>query len=107
MTLIKILGGAVRPTGDVAVEPAAARRSDRGAPARYQHRLQEFTLVPELSVADNVFLGREQGRPFLRRAAMARDVSRSSRARRRRTRRRRSPASRAHQQMVEIARARR
>jgi len=35
---------------------------------------QEFTLVPELDVVDNVFLGRERGRPFLRRAEMARAV---------------------------------
>ncbi len=35
---------------------------------------QEFTLVPDLDVVDNVFLGRERGRPFLRRAEMARAV---------------------------------
>jgi len=109
-TLIKILGGAVRAdSGAVAVagvplepgDPIDARR--RGISTVYQ----EFTLVPALSVADNVFLGREQGRPFLRRAAMARDVQSildelgtevdAS-----------APVeglSVAHQQMVEIARA--
>jgi ribose transport system ATP-binding protein len=109
-TLIKILGGAVRAdSGDVRIgggalppgDPIEARR--RGISTVYQ----EFTLVPELSVTDNVFLGREQGRPFLRRAAMARDVQAildelgtevdAS-----------APVGRlsvAHQQMVEIARA--
>jgi ABC-type sugar transport system ATPase subunit len=68
---------------------------------------QEFTLVPELSVADNVFLGNERGRPFLRRAEMLRAVqpvldelgggiSASAPVR---------TLSVAHQQIVEIARA--
>jgi ribose transport system ATP-binding protein len=74
-TLIKVLGGAVVPdAGAVALEgrplgfgdPVAARR--RGISIVYQ----EFTLVPELSVADNIFLGRERGRPLLRRREMAR-----------------------------------
>ena len=108
--LIKILGGAVRAdSGEVRIgggalppgDPIEARR--RGISTVYQ----EFTLVPELSVADNVFLGREQGRPFLLPAAMARDVQAildelgagvDAAA----------PVGRlsvAHQQMVEIARA--
>jgi ribose transport system ATP-binding protein len=68
---------------------------------------QEFTLVPELSVADNIFLGRERGRPFLRRSEMARetqtvldelgtDVAATAPVR---------TLSVAQQQMVEIARA--
>ncbi len=78
-TLIKLLGGAVRPdAGTVelddaplpAGDPLAVR--DRGLSLVYQ----EFTLVPELSVADNIFLGRERARPFLRRSEMARDVQR-------------------------------
>lgn len=109
-TLIKILGGAVRPdTGVVeldgtplpAGDPLAVR--DRGVSLVYQ----EFTLVPELSVADNIFLGRERARPFLRRSEMARDVQRvldelgadmaaSAPVR---------SLSVAQQQMVEIARA--
>jgi ABC-type sugar transport system ATPase subunit len=109
-TLIKILGGAVRADlGEVRIgagslppgDPIEARR--RGISTVYQ----EFTLVPELSVADNVFLGRELGRPFLRRAAMARDVQAildelgagvdaSAPV---------AGLSVAHQQMVEIARA--
>ena len=76
-TLIKILGGAVRadagrvelegaplPAGD----PLAVR--DRGLSLVYQ----EFTLVPELNAADNIFLGRERAKPFLRRAQMVREV---------------------------------
>lgn len=109
-TLIKILGGAVRadaggvtldgtplPAGD----PLGVRR--RGVSVVYQ----EFTLVPELSVADNVFLGRERGRPFLRRADMLRasqtvldelggGISASAPV---------GSLSVAHQQVVEIARA--
>jgi ABC-type sugar transport system ATPase subunit len=109
-TLIKILGGAVEAdAGDVCLEgaplpggdPLAVRR--RGVSIVYQ----EFTLVPDLSVADNIFLGRERGRLWLGRAEMARiaqrrlddlgvrvnahDAVRS--------------LSVAHQQMVEIARA--
>ena len=109
-TLIKILGGAVRsdagrvtldgaplPAGD----PLAVRR--RGLSIVYQ----EFTLVPGLSVADNVFLGRERGRPFLRRTDMLRaaqavldelggGIKASAPV---------AGLSVAHQQMVEIARA--
>ena len=74
-TLIKILGGAVRPDeGRVELEgivlpagdPLAVR--DCGLSLVYQ----EFTLVPELNAAENVFLGRERGRPFLRAADMMR-----------------------------------
>ena len=74
-TLIKILGGAVVPDGGEARlegqplplgDPLAVRR--RGINIVYQ----ELTLVPELTAAENVFLGRERGRPFLRRREMAR-----------------------------------
>ena len=109
-TLIKILSGAVVPnTGIVALddEPLAA-----GRPLATRHRglsivYQEFTLVSELTVAENIFLGRERGAPFLDRRGMRRraqelldelgvrvDAS--------------APVgglSVAHQQMVEIARA--
>jgi ABC-type sugar transport system ATPase subunit len=76
-TLIKILGGAVVPdAGQVVLDgrplpsgdPLAVR--DRGLSIVYQ----EFTLVPELTVAENVCLGRERGWPWLRRAEMNRDV---------------------------------
>lgn len=64
-TLIKVLAGAVEPdAGRVAVDgrelppgkPADARRA--GVAVIYQ----EFSLVPGLTAAENVFLGREPGR---------------------------------------------
>jgi ribose transport system ATP-binding protein len=66
-TLIRILTGALRPDrGTVTLlrepiptDPRQARR--RGISCVYQ----EFTLVPDMSVRDNILLGREQG-PFLR-----------------------------------------
>ena len=74
-TLIKILGGAVRPdAGRVELDGQALPAGDplgvrdRGLSIVYQ----EFTLVPELDAADNIFLGRERGRPFLQRAEMLR-----------------------------------
>src|SRR5579862_719814 len=76
-TLIKILGGAVMPeTGTAEIEgrplpfgdPLAVRRM--GVSFVYQ----EIALVPELNVLDNVFLGRERGRPLLDRAAMAAEM---------------------------------
>lgn len=109
-TLIKIIGGAVRPdAGDVRLgemplplgDPLAIRR--HGVSIVYQ----ELTLVPELTVAENVFLGRERGRAWLRRAEMDRNVQTlldelgvrvEARARVR-------GLSMARQQMVEIARA--
>jgi ABC-type sugar transport system ATPase subunit len=109
-TLIKILGGAVRPdTGRVTLDhtplplgdPRAIRR--RGISIVYQ----EFTLVPELTAAENIFLGRERGAFWLRRTEMAREAARvfadldvdvpaDARA---------ASLTVAHQQMVEIARA--
>src|SRR5881394_3263387 len=74
-TLIKILGGAVEAdSGHVELggaplpsgRPLVVR--DRGLRIVYQ----EFTLVPELDATDNIFLGRERGRPFLQRADMRR-----------------------------------
>ena len=109
-TLIKILGGAVRPdAGRVVMDgvplPLGDPRRIRvlGVSLVYQ----EFTLVPELTVSENIFLGRERGRPWLRREAMARvsrqvfadlevEVPVDARV---------ASLSVAHQQMVEIARA--
>jgi ABC-type sugar transport system ATPase subunit len=109
-TVIKILSGAVVPdAGSVHLD---GERLPSGRPLAIRHRglsivYQEFTLVPDLTVAGNVFLGREEGTPLLRSAAMhARaqqlldelgvhvDAGAPVRG-----------LSVAHQQMVEIARA--
>jgi len=79
-TLIKVLCGAIVPdAGNLALDgaplpcgnPPATRR--RGISCVHQ----EFTLVPQLSITDNIFLGRERGgllldRRGMRRAAAAR-----------------------------------
>jgi len=74
-TLIKTLAGAVVPdAGAVSLDgaplplgdPLAARRA--GISIVYQ----ELTLVPELTAAENIFLGRELAGPLLRRATMSR-----------------------------------
>ena len=108
-TLIKILGGAVAPdAGTVRLDdttlpvgdPRAVRRA--GVSIVYQ----EFTLVPDLTIAENIFLGRERGL-WLRRAEMEREaqlvldelgvrVAASTPVR---------TLSVAQQQMIEIARA--
>jgi rhamnose transport system ATP-binding protein len=76
-TLIKIVGGAVRPdAGVVRLEgvplgvgdPRAVRQA--GVSIVYQ----ELALAGELSVADNIFLGRERGWPLLNRREMTRIV---------------------------------
>ena len=109
-TLIKILSGAVVPdAGEVRLDrsrlpfgdPLAVR--GRGISIVYQ----ELTLVPDLNVAENVFLGRERGRLMLERAEMRREAQRlldelGVRVDARATVR---SLSVAHQQMVEIARA--
>ncbi len=62
-TLIKILAGALRPdAGEIWL---AGRRCELASPADGRHRgiavmYQEFSLVPALSVAANIFLGRER-----------------------------------------------
>jgi ABC-type sugar transport system ATPase subunit len=109
-TLIKILTGAVVPDrGELTMDGMrlpfgdALHHRDAGISVVYQ----EFTLVPELTVADNVFLGRERGRFFVDRtttrakaAALFDELGVSIDVR--------APVralSVAHQQMVEIARA--
>src|SRR4029453_2540998 len=76
-TLIKILGGAVRP--DAGAVTFAGAPLEPGDPLAVRRRgisivHQEFTLVPELSVADNVFLGRERGAWWLARREMRQAV---------------------------------
>ncbi|MEO8483314.1 MAG: sugar ABC transporter ATP-binding protein [Acidobacteriota bacterium] len=109
-TLIKALSGAVTPDRGVVYlegtplpvsDPLAVRR--RGVSVVYQ----EFTLVPHLTVTENIFLGREVGRPLLNTSDMRRQaqgvlddlgiaVPAGAMVR---------DLSVAHQQMVEIARA--
>lgn len=110
-TLLKILSGAQRPDGgtirfegrEVALpSPQAAQRL--GISTIYQ----EFTLIPDLSIAENVFIGREPGRGGLvdwrRMAAEARTLClRVGLGRDPRTPTR--ELSVAEQQLVEIARA--
>ena len=78
-TLVKTLGGGVVPdSGTITLggvplrlgHPLASRQ--RGIDVIYQ----EFTLVPELSAAANIFLGREPGRIVLRTAEMRREAQR-------------------------------
>jgi ABC-type sugar transport system ATPase subunit len=109
-TLIRILTGAVAPdTGHVSIDGQPLRLGD---PRSIRHQgvsvvYQEFTLVPDLTVAENVFLGRESGGVLLRSGAMIREAQRilddlgvaldaNDVVRH---------LSVAHQQMVEIARA--
>jgi ABC-type sugar transport system ATPase subunit len=76
-TFVKILAGAVRAeSGGVELRGAPLPAGDPLVVRRLGVSVvhQEFTLVPELDVVDNMFLGRERGRPFLRRAEMARAV---------------------------------
>jgi ribose transport system ATP-binding protein len=109
-TLIKILSGALTPDkGVVQLNGSTLPSGDAGAAMRRGINVvyQEFTLVPDLTVEQNIFLGRELSSVWLRRADMTRivkgvldDLGVSV-----------SPAaivrglSVAHQQLIEIARA--
>ena len=109
-TLLKILGGALSPdAGELSLGgqplPAGDPVAVRNLGVSTVH--QELTLVPDLTVAENVCLGRERGWPFLRRREMLREVQallatlglrvEASRAVR--------GLSVAQQQLIEIARA--
>jgi rhamnose transport system ATP-binding protein len=109
-TLIKILTGAIAP--DAGELQLGGRRMPFGQALYYRDAgisavYQEFTLIPDLTVAENVFLGRELGPVLLDRAGMQRRAARifeelgvsidaGARVR---------GLSVAHQQFVEIARA--
>jgi ABC-type sugar transport system ATPase subunit len=72
-TLIKVLAGAVAPDrGELRFDGGPLPSGDPRAVQRRGLSIvhQETTLVPELSAAENMFLGREQGRWLLRRRAM-------------------------------------
>jgi ABC-type sugar transport system ATPase subunit len=109
-TFVKILGGAVSPSsGRVTLD---GTELSFGSPSRARHRglsvvYQEFTLVPDLSVADNLFLGREVSSGLLRRQHMQQEATRilsQLRADVEPTEHVRK-LNVAHQQLVEIARA--
>ncbi len=109
-TFIKILSGAVSPdAGRVTLDglpvPAGDPLAARALGISTVH--QEFTLVRDMTVVDNVFLGRERGRVVLRTAAMRREVEAllQSLGVRIDPLARAGGLSVAHQQMIEIARA--
>jgi len=108
-TLIRILSGATAPdTGSVHLDSVAIPAGNPAATRRLgvSSVHQEFTLVPALSVADNIFLGRERGWLLRRREMNARvrevlaelglQISTASLV---------QDLSVAQQQLVEIARA--
>jgi ABC-type sugar transport system ATPase subunit len=109
-TLLKMLSGAVEPaSGEVVLDgrvlPPGDPRTTRALGVSVVY--QEFTLVPDLTVAENIFLGAEEGDRWLRVGSMRRraqalvdelGMSLDARAVVR-------GLSVAHQQMVEIARA--
>lgn len=77
-TFVKILAGAHKPSGGeirVGGEPVAFRSPQDAASQGIATIFQELALSENLSIAENVFLGREivtrvLGVPFLRRSAM-------------------------------------
>jgi ABC-type sugar transport system ATPase subunit len=102
-TLMKVLGGAYVPdAGEVLLEGAPLPSGDPLAVRRrgIQIIYQELMLVPALSAADNIFLGRERGRRAEEAQALLDDLGADVDAR--------TPVERLSvpkQQMVEIARA--
>jgi ribose transport system ATP-binding protein len=109
-TLIKVISGAHTPdAGRVTLDGVPLPVGDPLAVARRGVAIiyQELTLVPELTVAENIFLGRERGTLWLRRREMKAEAQRvlsdagvdvSARARV-------GSLSIPKRQMVEIARA--
>jgi ribose transport system ATP-binding protein len=76
-TFVKVLGGGVVPDeGEVLLDGAPLPFGDPLAVRRRRIDIiyQEFTLVPQLTAAENIFLGRERGRVLLRKAEMRRDA---------------------------------
>lgn len=110
-TLMKILSGVERPThGHVLLRGEEVQlRSPHDAQQRGIAMIhQELNLVDELSVADNIFLGREHTRGGLVAASAQRDAARQLLARVRSTvdpHRKVRVLSIAEQQLVEIAKA--
>jgi ABC-type sugar transport system ATPase subunit len=112
-TLIKVLGGIHVPeSGTIAIDGQPARIRSVADADRHGIRIihQELSLAPNLSVAENVYLGREPQRlGWLLRRQMRDDAAALIRTlgldEIRRVDRRVRDLSVAHQQLVEIARA--
>jgi ribose transport system ATP-binding protein len=110
-TLISMLAGASTPSeGEIRLDgrPVAFHSVADARMAGISAVFQEFSLVPTLSVAENIFLGNElKTGPFIDRPAMRRaaDALFARLDFRIDPRRRVSDLSRAEQQMVEIAKA--
>jgi ribose transport system ATP-binding protein len=76
-TFVKVLGGGVVPdAGEVLLDGAPLPFGDPLAARRRRIDIiyQEFTLVPQLTAAENIFLGRERGRLVLEAAEMRREA---------------------------------
>ena len=108
-TLIRILSGATVPdSGAVRLGSAPVPGGDPAATRRMgvSSVHQEFTLVPALSVADNIFLGRERGLLLRRREMRTRvEALLNELGLRAAATSLVQDLSVAHQQLVEIARA--
>jgi ABC-type sugar transport system ATPase subunit len=66
-TLVKILGGLIVPTeGEITVDGVALRPGRRTDPRLISIVFQELSIIPDLSVLDNVLLGDEIGEIYLR-----------------------------------------
>ena len=110
-TLLKILSGAQAPdSGTIALDgkPVVFATPQEAQRAGIVTIYQEFTLAPDMSIAENVFVGRELGSRFF---VSHRQMEEETRKLSKRIGLDRSPATRvrdlavAEQQMVEIARA--
>ena len=112
-TLIKVLGGIYLPdSGTIQIERKVVRIRSVADANRYGIRIihQELSLVPNLSIAENIYLGREPTGPAgLRRRKMTADaqtlVTRLGLYEIHSVGTTVSKLSVAHQQLVEIARA--
>ena len=110
-TLISIVAGAIRPSdGDVVVggEPVELHSVRDARELGISAVFQEFSLVPTLTVADNLLLGSEPGaRGFIDRRTLRADADRLLRdlGFPLKASQQVSRLSRAQQQMVEIAKA--
>ena len=110
-TLLKILSGAQPPdAGTISFggEAVAFASPQQAQAAGIVTIYQEFTLAPDMTVAENIFIGREPGSRFF---ISYREMERQTLALCRRVGLDRNPSARvrdlsvAEQQMVEIARA--